>query len=122
MFRQSHALMRNVQTQVAERIGSSLVGGHIKVGDALPSEMKICNMVRIDQTWLGFSGGLASTSLPLFHGLRPEGFSAVDTCLSFMVSLLASETNQHALAGTERLTSWSVSAKIFLGKIATRRE
>jgi hypothetical protein len=28
----------------------------------------ICSLVRIDQTWLGRKGGLAPTSLPLFHG------------------------------------------------------
>src|SRR5690606_5336178 len=32
----------------------------------------ICNFVRMDQTWLGRSGGFAPMSLPLFQGMRAD--------------------------------------------------
>jgi hypothetical protein len=48
----------------------------------LPS---ICSLVRIDQTWLGRSGGFAPTSLPLFQGVRRVGY-VVDGLYLFSVT------------------------------------
>src|SRR5689334_7152820 len=37
------------------------------------TRLSISNLVRIDQTWFGRSGGLAPISLPLFQGTRRVG-------------------------------------------------
>jgi hypothetical protein len=59
----------------------------------------IWSFVRIDQTCLGRSGGLAPTSLPLFQGPRlSEG--ATGASLSCMVILLVSENDQHGLGAS----------------------
>src|SRR3954447_20675633 len=50
MFRNSHALVRNVHSQVADRIGLSIVRGDIAVGEALPSEMQLCEMIDVSRT------------------------------------------------------------------------
>lgn len=50
MFRTTDALTRNVHTQIAERIGTSIVRGEIAPGDALPSEMRICEMLGVSRT------------------------------------------------------------------------
>lgn len=49
MFRATHALTRNIHTQVAERIGTSIVGGQIAAGEALPSEMQVCDMLGVSR-------------------------------------------------------------------------
>jgi hypothetical protein len=54
----------------------------------------IWSLVRIDQTCLGRSGGLAPISLPLFQAAR---FGAALVSLSCMVILLACENDQHGL-------------------------
>ena len=52
------------------------------------------SLVRIDQTFLGLSGGLAPVNLPLFQGMR---FGALRLGLSFcMVHLLGYGEDQHA--------------------------
>ena len=50
MFENSNAIVRNVHSQVADRIGISIVRGDIGVGDALPSEMQICEMIDVSRT------------------------------------------------------------------------
>ena len=50
MFQTSYALTRNVHTQVAERIGTSIIRGEVAPGDALPSEMRICEMLDVSRT------------------------------------------------------------------------
>jgi DNA-binding FadR family transcriptional regulator len=50
MFENSNAIVRNVHSQVADRIGSSIVRGDIAVGDALPSEMQLCEMIDVSRT------------------------------------------------------------------------
>ena len=42
--------IRNVHSQVADRIGISIVRGDIVAGDALPSEMQICEMIDVSRT------------------------------------------------------------------------
>ena len=49
MFRATQALVRNIHSQVAERIGTSIVGGQIAAGEALPSEMQICDMLGVSR-------------------------------------------------------------------------
>src|SRR5712675_498211 len=60
----------------------------------------IWSLVRIDQTCLGRSGGLAPISLPLFQAAR---FGAVSVSLTCMVILLACENDQHGLNSTQAL-------------------
>jgi DNA-binding FadR family transcriptional regulator len=50
MFRKTQAPLRNVHTQVAERIGTSIVGGEVAPGEPLPSEMQICEMLDVSRT------------------------------------------------------------------------
>ena len=47
------------------------VNGQVEERSRLRSA--ICSFVRMDQTWLGRSGGFAPTSLPLFQGTRRAG-------------------------------------------------
>ena len=50
MFQTSSALHRNVHSQVADRVGSSIVRGEIGVGETLPPEMQICEMMDVSRT------------------------------------------------------------------------
>jgi len=50
MFRDSNAIVRNVHSQVADRIGISIVRGDIAAGEALPSEMEICKLIDVSRT------------------------------------------------------------------------
>ncbi|WP_249157993.1 FadR/GntR family transcriptional regulator [Bradyrhizobium jicamae] len=50
MFRTSDALRRNVHSQVTDRVGSSIVRGDIGVGETLPPEMQICEMMDVSRT------------------------------------------------------------------------
>jgi DNA-binding FadR family transcriptional regulator len=50
MFQTSKALKRNVHSQVADRIGISIVRGDIVAGDTLPSEMQICEIIDVSRT------------------------------------------------------------------------
>jgi DNA-binding FadR family transcriptional regulator len=50
MFHGSGALVRNVHSQVADRVGISIVRGDIGIGQTLPSEMQICEMMSVSRT------------------------------------------------------------------------
>ncbi len=50
MFQSSHALVRNVHSQVADRVGISIVRGDVGAGETLPSEMQICEMMDVSRT------------------------------------------------------------------------
>src|ERR1700733_1503632 len=50
MFKTSISLRRNVHSQVADRIGLGILRGDIVPGDALPSEMRICEMLDVSRT------------------------------------------------------------------------
>ncbi|WP_082747271.1 FadR/GntR family transcriptional regulator [Bradyrhizobium macuxiense] len=50
MFQTSNALRRNVHSQVTDRVGSSIVRGDIGVGETLPPEMQICEMMDVSRT------------------------------------------------------------------------
>src|SRR3954449_181005 len=50
MYRTSDALIRNVHSQCADRVGISIVRGDVAVGDTLPSEMQICEMMDVSRT------------------------------------------------------------------------
>jgi DNA-binding FadR family transcriptional regulator len=50
MFKTTGSLRRNVHSQVADRIGLSIMRGEIVPGDALPSEMRICEMLDVSRT------------------------------------------------------------------------
>ena len=50
MFHQQSALSRNIHTQIADRIGASIIRGEIAPGDPLPSEMRICEMLSVSRT------------------------------------------------------------------------
>jgi DNA-binding FadR family transcriptional regulator len=50
MYRTSDALIRNVHSQVADRVGISIVRGDVGVGETLPSEMQICEMMDVSRT------------------------------------------------------------------------
>jgi DNA-binding FadR family transcriptional regulator len=50
MFQSSGALVRNVHSQVADRIGISIVRGDIAAGETLPPEMQICEMIDVSRT------------------------------------------------------------------------
>jgi len=50
MFQTPNSLIRNVHSQVADRIGISIVRGDIVAGDTLPSEMQICEMMDVSRT------------------------------------------------------------------------
>lgn len=50
MFTATVAIRRNVHSQVADRIGLSIMRGEIVPGDALPSEMRICEMLDVSRT------------------------------------------------------------------------
>src|SRR5438034_9328303 len=50
MFHTSDALIRNVHSQVADRVGISIVRGDVGVGEALPSERQICEMMDVSRT------------------------------------------------------------------------
>src|SRR3981189_3537337 len=50
MFQTSDALVRNVHSQVADRVGISIVRGDVGAGETLPSEMQICEMMDVSRT------------------------------------------------------------------------
>jgi DNA-binding FadR family transcriptional regulator len=50
MFQTPNALIRNVHSQVTDRIGISIVRGDIVAGDTLPSEMQICEVIDVSRT------------------------------------------------------------------------
>jgi DNA-binding FadR family transcriptional regulator len=50
MFQAPNTLVRNVHSQIADRIGMSIVRGDIVPGDSLPSEMRICEMLDVSRT------------------------------------------------------------------------
>jgi DNA-binding FadR family transcriptional regulator len=50
MFRTPDALIRNVHSQVADRVGISIVRGDVGIGQTLPSEMQICEMMDVSRT------------------------------------------------------------------------
>jgi DNA-binding FadR family transcriptional regulator len=50
MFKTAISLRRNVHSQVADQIGLSIMQGDIAPGDALPSEMRICEMLDVSRT------------------------------------------------------------------------
>jgi DNA-binding FadR family transcriptional regulator len=50
MFENSSAIVRNVHSQVADRIGISIVRGDIAAGDTLPSEMQLCELIDVSRT------------------------------------------------------------------------
>ena len=50
MYRTPEALIRNVHSQVADRVGVSIVRGDVGVGETLPSEMQICAMMDVSRT------------------------------------------------------------------------
>jgi DNA-binding FadR family transcriptional regulator len=50
MFRDSNAIVRNVHSQVTDRIGISIVRGDIIAGEALPPEMEICKLIDVSRT------------------------------------------------------------------------
>ncbi|MDR3538988.1 MAG: FadR/GntR family transcriptional regulator [Acetobacteraceae bacterium] len=50
MFFASLPILRNVHSQVADRIGTGIVRGDIAPGDALPSEMRICETLEVSRT------------------------------------------------------------------------
>jgi DNA-binding FadR family transcriptional regulator len=50
MFQSSNALIRNVHSQVADRVGISIVRGDVGAGETLPSEMQICEMMDVSRT------------------------------------------------------------------------
>ncbi len=50
MFKNAVSLRRNVHSQVADRIGLSIVRGDIAPGEALPAELKICEMLAVSRT------------------------------------------------------------------------
>jgi DNA-binding FadR family transcriptional regulator len=47
---QTSTPIRNVHSQVADRVGLSIVRGDIGAGEALPSEMQICEMMDVSRT------------------------------------------------------------------------
>src|SRR6266702_2295932 len=49
MYRTSDALIRNVHSQVADRVGITIVRGDVAVGETLPSEMQICEMMDVSR-------------------------------------------------------------------------
>lgn len=49
MFDPPQAL-RNLQAQVAERIGTGIIRGDVAPGEPLPSEMRICEMLQVSRT------------------------------------------------------------------------
>jgi DNA-binding FadR family transcriptional regulator len=50
MFKPSGAITRNVHGQVADQIGVSIVRGDVAPHEALPSEMRICQMLDVSRT------------------------------------------------------------------------
>ncbi len=50
MFNSPNAIARNVHSQVADRIGTSIVRGDIVPSEALPSEVRICEMLDVSRT------------------------------------------------------------------------
>src|SRR5260363_236026 len=50
MFQTSNALRRSVHSQVADRVGGSIVRGEIGVGETLPPEIQICEMMDVSRT------------------------------------------------------------------------
>lgn len=50
MFHASMPILRNVHSQVANRIGTKIVCGDIPPGSALPSEMRICETLDVSRT------------------------------------------------------------------------
>lgn len=42
--------LHNIHKQVAERIGTSIIRGEVAPGDALPSEVRICEMMNVSRT------------------------------------------------------------------------
>ena len=49
MLKTSAHLVRNIHSQIAEQIGTSIVRGEISPGEQLPSEMKICEMFDVSR-------------------------------------------------------------------------
>ncbi|PSC06486.1 FadR family transcriptional regulator [Alsobacter soli] len=49
MFKNSAGLVRNVHSQVADRIGMGIIRGEIAPGEALPAEMRLCEMLDVSR-------------------------------------------------------------------------
>jgi DNA-binding FadR family transcriptional regulator len=49
MLKTTTNLVRNIHSQIAEQIGTSIVRGEIGAGEQLPSEMKICEMFDVSR-------------------------------------------------------------------------
>lgn len=49
MLKTTANLVRNIHSQIAEQIGTSIVRGEIGAGEQLPSEMKICEMFDVSR-------------------------------------------------------------------------
>ena len=64
----------------------AVLGGDEKTDRAGTSGLSTCNRVRIDQTCLDRSGGLAPIGLPLFQGVRRAGEAKLS--VSDMIVLL----------------------------------
>lgn len=50
MFQAPNTIARTVHSQIADRIGLSIVRGDIVPGDPLPSELRICEMLDVSRT------------------------------------------------------------------------
>jgi DNA-binding FadR family transcriptional regulator len=50
MFRASVPILRNVHSQVADGIGAGIVRGDIPPGEALPSELRLCETLEVSRT------------------------------------------------------------------------
>lgn len=50
LFLNPGAMTRNVHTRLADQIGLSIVRGDFKPGQALPSEMRLCEMMKVSRT------------------------------------------------------------------------
>lgn len=49
MFKNSAGLVRSVHSQVADRIGMIIIRGEIVPGEALPSELRLCEMLDVSR-------------------------------------------------------------------------
>ena len=79
------------------------VDGEVEHGQ-VPDMSSTCRLVRIDQTCLGRSGGLAPISLPLSHGIR-FGILGTTGSLSCMGLCSDQENDVSALRAGSLLTS-----------------
>lgn len=125
MFHTSDALIRNVHSQVADRVGMSIVRGDVGVGETLPSEMQICEMMDVSRTVVREAisalrarglvttrqgaGAFVNSESQQPYAIDPDGLGSLSSVIEILELRTAVEMETAAIA-CERATSAQIKA------------